>query len=423
MLNRKKALNLLANTTFESLGCTEPIAIALAVATAYNEIKGNIQKIELILDKNVYKNASNVYIPGTTQKGIKFASILALFAEPSKGLLLFEDVSKNNIKKAEELLKNNIVAISHDINKHKIFIEAKIITTNGYVKATIQNKHDNIVKIEKNGEILLQKETKQISSAKDEIVDFSIQDVIDILNEIKDEDLNYLTDYVSINLQAADFGLKQDPKMNIGAALKKILNNEDIFHKIKYTAAAAASSRMTGQTVKIIGCTGSGNHGITFFISVGLAYKFFKNKTQSLQKALAFGLIILSYIKQKTGLLAPMCGCSVAAGAAASGAIVYLLGGSDKQVLSSINLVIATLAGLVCDGAKNSCSMKIAASASVATESAALALNNISVCNEGITGNSPKDTTNYLAMLHSEGMHNMDSTILKIFSKKDESIK
>jgi len=418
MITKEQALNLIRQTVVETIGCTEPVAIAIAASTAYQQIDGDIISIDVTLDKNVYKNAYSVTIPGTDKKGIKNAIALAIAnTDPSKGLMLFEDLTKDDIKKADKI-NLNLIEIHHKAKAASIYIEVQIYTTNGSASCLIENSHDNITLITKNDEVICENNCIITKKQAATIKSFTVTELKDILKKIPEEELSFLKRYIDVNLSAVEQGLQQDPKKNIGTALKNILKTDSFFDKIKYSAAAAASLRMGGEKVHIIGCGGSGNHGITFFIAIGLTHQYLEEEKGSLTKALAFGLLILLSIKQATGLLTPMCGCSVAAAAAAAGAITYFLNGTDKEILSSINLVLGTLAGMIYDGAKLSCSLKISSSVSVAIESALLAKNGLSICGEGITDNCLISTIDNLASLHSDGMKKMDEAILNVFSRK-----
>lgn len=422
MLKKDLAIDLIKRTVFETMGCTEPAAIALAVATSKKYCSRKISSIDIFLDRAVYKNAAFVGIPGTEKAGIRFAVALAIFLDPEKDLLIFEDISPSIIKKAKNFLKRDVIKIHHSKNVKVIDIKATIKTEKDSVTTWIKSSHNNIVSIEKNGSLIFEKKESMKVKKKKKREDISLFEILAVIKKLKDSDLLFLKECVEVNLKAAKKALQI--KNNTGTSLKELYesyNLETPINKIKYMAAAAASARMMGKKIEIKGCGGSGNHGITFFTAVGLFEKEFKiEKKISLQKALALGLLLLISIKAKTGLLTPMCGCSVAAGAAAAGAISFLIGGDIKKIEASLNLVFANLSGLICDGAKDSCSLKIATSVEVSIESALLANRKKSFCGQGITSkNFPKSLEN-LGLLHKLGMSKMDNTILNIFSTKSD---
>ncbi|MBN2478841.1 MAG: serine dehydratase subunit alpha family protein [Parachlamydiales bacterium] len=422
-MNKNTALKTIKEAAFETLGCTEPAAIGLCVATAKKHLSDDIEKIILTLDKNVLKNSSAVGIYGTDKKGIKFAVALSLLKKPDKGLSIFDNTEKQDILKAEKFLSEKQIEVNNKKDISHLFIKAELFTKKEKAVCIIEKSHSNICLIQVNDQKIFEKKIlKQKTTKPNKIEDISIKDLIDIIEEINDHEIEYLKDYVNINLKAADLAKKLKSPMAL--SIEKLFSETStsltsIIYSIKNTATLASLARMTGEKVPIIGCTGSGNHGITFFISIGQCYKLLPfEKKKSLEKALAFGLLTLVYIKSNTGLLTPMCGCSVAAAAASAAAIAYLLGLNQDQILASINFVLANLSGLICDGAKSSCALKISTSVMIAIESALLAKENQKICGEGITANSLKDTLKNLSKLHEMGMEKMDETILDIFSKK-----
>jgi L-cysteine desulfidase len=231
---------------------------------------------------------------------------------------------------------------------------------------------------------------------------------------------------IEVNLAAAEAGLAEDAGMKLGRTLQNMIHNGvlegKLLNTVKMYAAAATDARMGGLKVPIIGLGGSGNHGITYFITVGMAAQVLGlPRDEKLDRALALGILIVRAIKYYTGVLTPMCGCAVAAGAGAAAAITYLLGGNEEQVVGSIKLLFGNLAGLVCDGAKYGCALKVGTSASVAVESALLSMDGVYISDsDGIIGCSLKETLHNLGVLHKKGMAHVDQTILDVILAKED---
>lgn len=428
MFNRNEAIELIRSTIIETMGCTEPAAIALAVSTAFKvSDKANIKKVDVILDRNTYKNASSAGIPGTGGEGIDLAVALALTSiDPSKKLLVFDDITNEDVAKANEFISSGIIHISCDREIRGLYIKAKIITEEGYATAIIKGHHSNLIFIEKDGEILVEKEAESNSKKNFSCDDISVENLLSIVDEIPDSELSFLNKCVEVNLKAANDTLKNASENNLGIVLeslmkKGILANDQI-GKMKSLAAAAATARMSGKQLPIMGCGGSGNLGITFFTAVGMSYKQF-NMTKPLHRALALGALLVVVIKKMTGLLAPVCGCIVAGGSASAAAITYALGGTNEQILSAMNLVLCSLAGTFCDGAKPSCAAKISTAVGVAVESALLAIENMTYCGQGILSKTLEETLDNLKTLHDHGMQNVDDAIVSILETGSKSNK
>jgi L-cysteine desulfidase len=388
--------------------------------------------VEITMDRNVYKNALNVGIPGTDRKGIRFAVALALICgDPAQGLTLLETSTREDLKRAEALYERRIIALHLNEEAADVYINVVVSTDRGNATALIQGCHDNIILIKKNEEVVHRGGKSAAASgapavdALPSLRDLSIADLLGLVGRLSEESIAFLGEGVTVNLAAAEAGLAAKAGLGLGAALDKLrregLLADSFINRLKIAASAAADARMGGLKVPIIGAGGSGNHGITFFSTVGLAYENLPVLPEiSLNRALALGILVLADIKQHTGLLTPICGCAVAAGAAAAAAIAYALAGPiPEPILAAVNLVLGNVAGEVCDGAKYGCSLKINTSAGAAVESALLALKNVAVpASDGIVGNSLSESLRNLALLHKRGMEHVDETILAILFEK-----
>lgn len=429
-LNKKDIINIINKITFKTLGCTEPIAIALAAAVAYKEIGGKIKAVKIVLDKNVYKNAMAVGIPGTHQKGPKTAIALGLVCgDPSKGLLLLERANKQDISKANKLLNGDLIVISVNDSASSLYIKAEIETEKGFAKAIIEQCHDNIILIEKNGEIIYHKISNSDNSTKflDEY-NFEKLDIVHLINIIKNiptQKLAFLKEGYILNKKAAEIGIKKCAGMGLGAGYKNLIEKgmlEDNFiNQTKMLVAGAVDARMGGIKTQIFGCAGSGNHGIAFFLTVGMCLQHFKVQNILQLRAYTFGLIILAIIKRNLGLLSSVCGGAIAAGAAAASAITYALGGNVEQIINAINLIIGNISGMVCDGAKSGCALKVATGSALAIEAALLSVGNVCIPNtDGIVGDDFTKTVTNLGLLNKQGMWRVEDTVLEILKKKNK---
>ena len=428
--NEHTIVDLVEKMIFKALGCTEPVAAALAIAVAYREIGGEVKSVKVALDKNVFKNAMAVGIPGTNQKGPKIAIALGIVCgDPKKGLLLLEDVTPEAIIKAQDLIDRDLIQITLDNSARCLNVQAEIETSKGVAKAIISQCHDNIVLIEKNGKIIYHRieNTAERTNFLDDydFSSFNFDQLAKLIEKIPLEEIKFLEEGFALNNAAAKIGLQKGVGMGLGTAYQRLIDQNIIennfINQAKMLASAAVDARMGGLKVPIYGCAGSGSHGIGFFIAIGVCLQRFPIKRKvSLQHVYVYGLVVLAAIKQAMGLLSPICGGAVAVGAAAAAAIVYALNGNAAKINNAINLVVGNISGIVCDGAKDGCALKIDSGVTVAIQSALLALEGATISlTDGIIGKDFNDTLNNLSMLDKLGMEKVDETILHMLKNKN----
>ena len=428
VIDERAVLDIINKITFKTIGCTEPIAIALAAVVAYKEIQGEIKSVKILLDKNVYKNAMAVGIPGTDQKGPKLAVALGLVCgDPDKGLLLLENTNESNFQAAKKILEKNLISIDVNTKATTLTIQAEIETDRGYAKAIISHCHDNIILIERNGKVIYHKITDTAGGTaflgEYDFTNLQLNNLISTIEKISPQEIAFLNEGYILNKKAAEIGIAKYAGMGLGANFKKLIDEgileNNFINQTKMLVAGASDARMGGIKVPVYGCVGSGNHGIAFFLTIGNCLSHFQIEQNKQLYAYTFGLIILAAIKQRLGLLSSMCGGAVAIGAAAAAAITYALGGSVEQITNSVNLVIGNISGMVCDGGKCGCSLKIATGSFVAIESACMALNKAAIsASDGIIGRNFIETIANLGLLNKQGMRNVEEIILEVLQKK-----
>lgn len=427
-LNREDILNILNQQVKPALGCTEPVAVALAVSTAYREIEGKVNSINVKLSPSIYKNGVMVGIPGTKEKGIVFAIALAVICgNPDLGLELFKSVNDCSINEARKLTQENKISISIDDKQCNFFIEAKITTDKGEACCIVKDNHTNIVYLEANGTIIYDKDDKKcvfngnFNGHKSSILNLNVREIKDFIESVPLKDIKFLLDGVDLNISMANKGLES--KIGLGAGMSQLLQKgilrDDIVNQVRILTSAACDARMAGINLPVMSSAGSGNHGITAIIPPTVVCRYLGYDDEKLARALALSHLITAYIKEYTGRLSPVCGCSVAAGIGASASIAWLLGGSYEQIVGAINNMVGAISGMVCDGAKGGCAYKLSTAASEAVIQAYLTINGTVISKfEGIVGGDVEDTIKNLGVLSSQGMKSMDDTILKIMANK-----
>jgi len=438
MLSTEKALEFVRNNVFDTIGCTEPVAIAYAATAAYQHLGGTIESVEVSISVNVFKNAMAVGIPGSDKKGIQFAVALGLVAgDWSKQLRLFEGVKPEHLEEAGKLASADFIPVSLADVPEKIYIYTKVNTEKGNAEAEIVGAHDNLISIKVNGfQVFPQGDNQQqnentgssVAADPSELEGLSMDELVKAVQAIPEKKLAFLTGAVDINVAAAEIGLKNAPGMGLGAGIDRLKQRDIVGNslatKVEQYVAAAADSRMSGMMVPIKGCGGSGNHGIAFFLGTGLAFREYEKEMQtSLGQTLAMGLLLVRYIKVYTGLLTPTCGVTVSAAPAIAASLVFAMGGSPAQMTAAVKLVLGNIAGILCDGAKHGCALKAATSARFGVQSAVLALDGVTIPDsDGIVGTDLPDSMNYLRRLQNKGLVDADKTMLEILMEKSESI-
>jgi len=420
------AIEVLRQHTFLTLGCTDPVAIGLAVAHACQGAEGDIREVRVRLDRNIYKDAVSVGIPGTHSAGVDLAVALAVIKGcPEAGLELFKDVEPGDIEKAKTFLQDHEVHFELDEEAAGIRITATVVTEKGVYEALIEGAHDRLLMKKVDGRPVFWADSscdEGLSTGNDRLETLrglTINEIIDTIETIEPGEISFLLQGVTQNLKAARAGMAEKAGLELGKALQSLLEGQILpdsaINRIRILVAAAADARMGGVKVPIFGCFGSGNHGITFFITVGEMGHHLGKSDEEIARALALGLLVVGVIKTRTGILTPHCGCAVAAGTGAAAAVTYMLGGTAGQVENAIQLMTANLTGMLCDGAKYGCALKIAASAGVAVETAYLAHTGATVPRgNGIVGATFQETMDNLAIVTDRGMKNVDQAVLDV---------
>lgn len=415
---------------FPALGCTEPIAVALASSAAGKALDGEITDVDIIVDAGVYKNGFAVTVPNTGgEKGNLIAGIIgSMIAEPELKMEILEKASEEQIKKAKEMIRAKKARINYDKSKNELYIDATLKSGNSTARAVIEKSHTNIVLIEKDGKTVFSSSdsgNESESSYKDELKKMKIADFIEIAENIDREQYEYIKSGIDINLKISEAGLKINKVGHYISALKeKGLLAEDLFTKSKITSAAASDARMAGLNYPVMASGGSGNQGIVAILVPYLFGKEYKVEEEKIIKSITLSHLVNSYIKCYTGQLSPLCGCAIGAGVGAAVAIVYQTSGADMEKITlAVNNLISDLGGMLCDGAKGGCALKVASSADSAIRSAYMAMNNHGITfSDGFVGKTAEETILHLSEISRIGMSGVDNTMLDIMVEKSHRV-
>ncbi|MBS4538638.1 serine dehydratase subunit alpha family protein [Clostridium sp. D2Q-11] len=417
-------IDILKDEVIPAMGCTEPVAVAYACGKT-KEIHNNkeINMIEILVSPNIYKNGLGVGVPNTEEVGLDIAGALGIvIGNGDKGLQILGDVNKGHVDKAHRLMDKDKFKVSIKDTDKKIYIEVNIKSESHQTKLIIEDKHNEIVYIEKGRDILYKKENKLENTTGKDFSYLQKQRIKDIIKSIEDLDakrLDFLLDGIYMNEKIAAAGLKKKLGIGVGYDMKQWINkgilSDDLLNNAMMLTAAGADARMSGINMPVMSSNGSGNNGLTAILPIVAYNNKFPQNEEKLIKGLAISHIINCYIKSYIGRLSALCGCGVAAATGASAAITWIMGGDYKQVDGAIKNMIANISGMICDGAKGSCALKVSTSASVAIQSALLAINNtITFEKNGIIAETAEETIKNLAWISTEGMVKTDRVILDI---------
>ncbi|WP_286680807.1 L-serine ammonia-lyase, iron-sulfur-dependent, subunit alpha [Tepidanaerobacter sp. EBM-49] len=411
--------NILKFEVTPALGCTEPVAVAYAVAKAKETVSGKIEKLDIIVDRNVFKNSMAVKIPGSDKKGLKFAGALGIVGGNSNYKLeVLKDISKNDIVKAQQLVEQDIIHVSLKNDAKNLYIEVVAWTSNENARVVIENKHDEITLIEKNGKEVYQKNPslEDRDSYMELIKSFMIADFKKYADEIELDKIQIVEQGIKMNKRMAEAGLKNICKTaSIDVPDEKV----DFTKYAKMLTSAACYARMSGYLLPVMSCAGSGNHGLTAILPVVAAGEVKGINSETVARGVTLSLLITIFVKSFTGILSPVCGCGVAAGVGASAGITYILGGTLSQIEGAINNMIGGIPGIICDGGKPGCAFKLSISSNAAVEAAIMALNDFFISSEeGIVAKTAEDSIKNLGKVSTEGMHDTDEVILEVMMTK-----
>ena len=407
-----------------ALGCTEPIAIAYAAATARDTLGCMPEKMMVGCSGNIIKNVKGVIVPGTgCLKGVKPAAILgAVGGDAAMKLQVLTPVTPDHLKKTKELLKTDYCQVDLIENVPNLMIVITATAGNDQAVVEIRDAHTHITRIEKNGKILFQDLSVPTCAEDQPLADYGQMNLSDIIHFCREGDiapaLDALKRQEEMNTKISMEGLKNPYGERIGATLLRYYGKQDVKIRARALAAAGSDARMSGCVMPVVINSGSGNQGITVTMPV-LTYAYELAVSDEMKyRALALSNLTSIYIKKDMGKLSAFCG-AVSAACGCGAGITFLSGGNDKQIGDTITNTLANVAGIVCDGAKPSCAAKIASAVDAAILGHLMAMEGRAFGDgEGIVTNDIDQTIANTARMGREGMRDTDHEILNIMLGK-----
>jgi L-cysteine desulfidase len=418
-----------------ALGCTEPIAVALAVAKAMEIIEERCDytgsdwrmkegyTLDIEVSGNILKNGMGVGIPGTGMVGLHIASALGAVCGKSRyGLEVLSDLDPVSIGQAKKMVEEEAVKIGLAETDLKLYVKASVLSEGHKASAVIAGDHDNIVETSFDGQVLTSSQKKADGEVKEvkSTLDYklTVKEIYEFASTVAYEDIEFILESRTLNLALAQEGLKGTYGLKVGYAIalnenREVFGGDFLCYAMSLTAAAS-DARMAGCTLAAMSNSGSGNQGITVTMPV-IAYSLrYGTSDEELARALVLSHLIAIHIKGYLGKLSALCGCVIASTGSACG-LVYLRGGDYEQICAAIKNMIGNITGMVCDGAKVGCAMKVASGVSSALQSAVLAREGICISeHDGIIEKDIEKTVRNLGRIGSVGMQNTDNMILDI---------
>ncbi len=410
----------LAQEVKPAFGCTEPGAVALAAAVAARAFAHPIESIAIRMSINIFKNGRSVGLPGlpSLRGNVLAAAIGALGGDPEKGLMVLQGVSPEIVAGAEALVHDGKVSQSIAENVPTMWVEVTLHGQGHTAQCTLAHKHDHVEKLVLDG--IVTYEAPDVASGNPdklygELKTLGMADLWSLAAGIDARDVETLLEGAAMNMVVSNAGMGKDWGLGTGLG-----DEEDSLEvKVRQAAAAASEVRMGGGDYPVMSSAGSGNHGITAIIPLVVAARQLHTDDRKLAEALAISHLVCGYLKAHTGRLTPICGCAVAAGAGAAAGLVRLQGGSMEQAERAVVTFVAGLMGMLCDGAKETCSLKVGSAAAEAWSAANLALHGGGLRTEqGLAAPSIRETGKILESLSQGAFKQLDALMAGIMLER-----
>jgi L-cysteine desulfidase len=427
MLNNneiKSIKRLMQREIIPAIGCTEPVAVSLCVAKAAETLGCEPEHIDVMLSANVLKNAMGVGIPGTGMIGLPIAIALgALIGKSEYGLEVLQDLKPEDVERGKLFIYGQRIKIDLETDvEDKLYIEVRCFAGEERSKAIIRGNHTHFSCIEKNEKILHKQELETVSEVKQDEVSLTFQKVYSFATESPVDELHFILEAAQMNREASKLSQKSSYGHNVAKSIMGAkgtqLFGDNPHTRMLSATAGACDARMGGALIPVMSNSGSGNQGVAATLPVLSYADDVRCDEEALIRALILSNLSVIYIKQHLGRLSALCGCVVASSGASAG-ITYLMGGDYAQTTFAVKNMIANITGMICDGAKPSCALKIACGTSTAMLSALMAIENKVVSSqEGIVEDDIDKTIQNLSIIGKHGMAETDKIVLDMMTNK-----
>lgn len=423
----------LAREVVPALGCTEPGAVALATARAREQLgAGPVDTISVRVSDSIYKNGMNVGVPGASGEtgNALAAAVGALAGKADLGLEVLRDCTPEDVRAAKSMLSEGRVEVTCLPEVHGVFVEATVESASHTAVCVIRGEHTNIISVSLDGKTVFQREavggSASASAGDRDIIDgVRYQDLLELADHMTPEEIDYVMRGVDMNKSIAEYGLASESLSGLGAgkAIWALMSDNKIEKNLSFLirsySSAASDARMAGAQMPTMSAAGSGNQGITAIIPVALVGESMGMQREAVARGVMVSLLSTSFVRSRIGRLTPVCGCSVAAGAGAAAGIAVLLGGNWVHAARAMQIVLSNTAGIVCDGAKGTCALRVGAAACEAYLAALIAVNDRGINSaQGIVDDTIEGTADNVGRLNAEGMRDVDRVLINIIEER-----
>ena len=422
---RERIISLVNKEVVPAIGCTEPMAVALCTAKAATTLGRRPERIEVFLSPNMLKNAMGVGIPGTGMIGLPIAvSLGALIGKPEYELEVLKDLTPATLEQGKRYINDADIDIKlKQGNVDKLYIEVVCRADNDMAMAIISGSHTHFVYVERNGEVVLDSRGGHGGGDEEEDdIQLNFRLVYDFATTAPLDEISFILKTKEYNMKAAEESIKGNYGHCLGKTMDRPLSHgifgKNIFSHILSRTASACDARMGGAMIPVMSNSGSGNQGICATNPVVVYAMENENTEEELIRALMLSHLTAIYIKQSLGKLSALCGCVVASTGSSCG-ITYLMGGDYTRICNSVKNMVANLTGMICDGAKPSCALKISSGVSTALLSALLSMEGKCVTSaEGIVDDDVDKCIHNLTSIGADAMRTTDDMVLDIMTHK-----
>ena len=411
-----------------ALGCTEPISLALASAIARQYLGQLPECIEAKVSPNLMKNGMGVTVPGTGTQGLSMAAAIgAIGGDPKGGLEVLKQITPEQVEQAKAMLNAGKVSVNIFETEHILYSEAALFAGNESVRVRIAAHHTNVIYIEKNDQTIFSKPCAVETDNLNEIFTaLSAKDIFDFSTTVATEKIAFINDAAKLNCALSQEGLRADYGLHIGRTLQKQIGkgllSDDLLNRIVIETTAASDARMGGANLPAMSNSGSGNQGITATLPVIVVARHIKATEEQQTRALFLAHLMAIYIHSKLPKLSALCAVTTAAMGSCAG-VAWLLTHKFEPISMAISSMIGDISGIICDGAANSCAMKVSTSVTSAYKSVLMALDDMQVTgDEGIVEHNIDRSINNLCNIASRSMQYTDRQVIEIMVSKPNGI-
>ncbi|MBQ8590613.1 MAG: serine dehydratase subunit alpha family protein [Firmicutes bacterium] len=426
-MERERFVKVLDAQLAPALGCTDPVGLAYGAACARSYLGGEVLSLKAQISVNLIKNAAAVCIPKTGGRcGISLALALGVLGgDHEKGLEVLNGLKQEHLAQADAMVESGMISSSVADTDQSLYLCVEITTTEGTAKVVIEDNYLNVTSVTVNGTIVkeVHPEEESVEEKKSHDVSFlSIASILEFASTATEDELWKVKKAIEMNTAVSEAGMEGTYGMGAGAAFGRMMSGgnmgSDWINDALMRTMCAVDTRMAGADMAVMSNTGSGNQGLTCTLPVASVAKYWGKSPLEVLRSTAISCLMAVHIKEKFGILGAVCGAVIAAAASACG-VVYLMGGGETEMLQAMKTSLGNVAGLMCDGAKAGCAVKVATCTHSGLMAAMLAMDGRGIqSTDGIVGESEQDMIDNFVRVSREGMAKMDRVVLDIILKK-----